>query len=76
MSDSNNRMPDNLTSLWVSVEAEEIIELKRISMDRDRSGAVDFFYQVLVPRLLTAARKRGIDLNGILEVESDEHLPG
>jgi hypothetical protein len=70
------RLPDNLTSLWISLEAVDIIELKRIRMDRDRSGAVEFFYQILLPRLLAAAGKQGISLAGILEMESDEHLPG
>ncbi len=70
------RLPDKLTSLWISLEAVDIIELKRIRMDRDRRGAVKFFNQILLPRLLAASGKQGISLAGILEVESDEHLHG
>jgi hypothetical protein len=63
-------------SLWITLEAPEVIELKRISMDRDENGAVTFFQVVLVPRLRVAAQQRGIDLDKLLEQSKDERIPG
>jgi hypothetical protein len=63
-------------SLWITLEAPEVIELKRISMDRDANGAVTFFQDVLVPRLRAAARQRSIDLDKLLEAGKDGRIPG
>lgn len=65
-----------LRSLWITLEPLELIELKRIAMDRDGNGAVAFFREVLVPRLHAAARQRGIDPNAAEEVENNERLSG
>jgi hypothetical protein len=65
-----------LRPLWITLEAPEVIELKRISMDSDGNGAVTFFKNVLVPRLQDAARQRGADLDKLLEAGEDERLPG
>jgi hypothetical protein len=59
---------------WVTLEAQEIIELKQAIMDRDVQDVVDFFFRVIVPRAQESAEKRGIPLN-VIE-ESDASLPG
>ena len=61
-------------SLWITLEATEIIELKRINQDRDEDGALDFFRQVVAPRVSAAAQKRGLAL--LAEEKNDERLPG
>jgi len=62
-------------SLWITLKAPELIELKRISMDRDEDGALTFFRTVLIPRLRAAASQRGITLDLLLETEKDERIP-
>lgn len=63
-------------SLWITLEATEIIELKRINLDRDRDGAVAFFREVVAPRVRAAARQRGLALDLLAEETNDERLPG
>jgi hypothetical protein len=63
-------------SLWITLEAEEVIELKRIRMDRDGSGAAAFFRDVLAPRVRAAARQRGVALDLLTEEADDERIPG
>jgi hypothetical protein len=63
-------------SLWITLEAEEVIELKRIGMDRDGSGAITFFRDVLAPRVHAVARQRRIALDLLTDEASDERLPG
>jgi hypothetical protein len=58
---------------WVTLEAQEIIELKQALMDRDVHDVVDLFYRVIVPRAQESAEKRGISLD--IE-EIDASLPG
>ena len=62
-------------SLWITLEATEIIELKRIKQDRDEDGALDFFRQVVAPRACAAAIQRGIALDLLTEEKNDERLP-
>ena len=57
---------------WVTLEAQEIIELKEAMMDRDSHDVVDFFWRIVLPRAKDAAEKRGISLNE----DSNEHLSG
>ena len=47
---------------WVTLEAQEIIELKQAIMDRDSDDVVDFFWRIILPRAQDAAQKRGITL--------------
>ncbi len=61
--------------LWVTLEASEVIELKRIAMDRDMDEAVTFFNNVLTPRVRTAALQRGLGLD-ILEEDINNDLSG
>lgn len=63
-------------SLWITLQPEEVIELKRIGLDRDGDGALTFFREILVPRLRAAARQRRVALNLLPEEASDERLPG
>lgn len=63
-------------SLWITLEAAEIIELKRINQDRDGEGAIAFFREVVTPRVRAAARQRGLALDLPTEEENDERLPG
>lgn len=54
-------------SIWIEIAPEEIIELKRISMDRDLPGAENFFVKILTPRVINALNKRGVCVDSILE---------
>ena len=63
-------------SLWITLEATEIIELKRINQDRDEDGALTFFCEVVAPRVRNAAIQRGIALDLLTEEKNDELLPG
>jgi hypothetical protein len=63
-------------SLWITLEATEIIELKRINQDRDGEGALDFFRDLLAPRVTAAARQRGLAPDLLTEEKNDERLPG
>lgn len=45
---------------WVEFEAPEVIELKRIVLDKDMAAAVAFFHAVVVPRVTAAARRHGM----------------
>ena len=47
---------------WVTLEAQEIIELKQAMMDRDSHDVVDFFWRIILPRAQESAQKRGITL--------------
>ncbi len=60
---------------WVTLEAQEIIELKEAIMDRDSNDVVDFFWRVILPRAREAAQKRGISLDEGNE-ESNGRLSG
>jgi len=58
------------------LEAPEVIELKRIAIDRDGDSAVDFFRETLAPRVRAAACQRGLALDLLTEEKKDERLPG
>lgn len=73
MTDSTNR---SSRSLWITLQPEEVIELKRIGMDRDEDGAADFFRDVLVPRIRAAAIQRGIALDIPAEDKNNERISG
>jgi hypothetical protein len=60
---------------WVTLEAQEIIELKQAIMDRDSHDVVDFFWRIILPRAKEAAEKRGISLEEENE-ESNGRLSG
>jgi hypothetical protein len=47
---------------WVTLEAQEIIELKQAIMDHDSHDVVDFFWRIILPRAQESAQKRGISL--------------
>jgi predicted glycoside hydrolase/deacetylase ChbG (UPF0249 family) len=59
---------------WVTLEAQEIIELKQAIMDRDSHDVVDFFFHVVVPRAKESAQKRGISLQE--DEESNGRISG
>jgi hypothetical protein len=46
--------------VWLKFEPSEIIELKRLVMDRDATAATILFQRVIAPRALEVARRRGI----------------
>ncbi len=54
-------------SVWISLGASEVVELKRIAMDRDGDDAVAFFRQEVLPRVRAAAVKHGIALDLLSE---------
>jgi hypothetical protein len=62
--------------IWLTLQGAEIIELKRVMMDRDVPGSLAFFERVVLPRVVQAAQRRGIELEGEPEEQSDERLPG
>ena len=45
---------------WIELEAPEVIELKRIVLDKDRASAAAFFREVVVPKTRAAAERRGM----------------
>ncbi len=59
---------------WVTLEAQEIIELKEAIMDRDSHDVVDFFWRIILPRVQEAAQKRGISIEE--DAESHGYIPG
>jgi hypothetical protein len=61
--------------IWLAFEASEVIELKQVVLDRDTAGAADFFRRVVAPRVVAAARRRGLEIVGT-QSEADERLPG
>ena len=71
-----SKLPPIPRSLWITLEAPELIELKRIAIDHDEGGAVTFFLDVLVPRVRSAAMKRGIALDMLVEDEKNECISG
>ncbi len=76
MTEQENSKPASPRSLWITLQPEEVIELKRIGMDRDEDGALTFFREILTPRLRAAARQYRIALDLLPEEASDERLPG
>lgn len=58
--------------VWLTLEGPEVIELKRVTLDRDAPGATAFFQRVVAPRVRAAAQQRGI----MVESEDDARLPG
>ena len=58
--------------IWLTLEGPEVIELKRVVLDRDAPGATAFFQRVVAPRVRATARQRGIPV----ESEDDEGLSG
>jgi hypothetical protein len=63
-------------SIWITLEGQDIIELKEIMLDRDVAGAMDFFQRVIVPQVRKAARQRGIIPDGDLKDEDNGSLSG
>lgn len=55
--------PRGQRSLWIILEAPEVIELKRIAIDRDGNGALTFFRDAVAPRVRAAAQQRGLALD-------------
>ena len=59
-------------TLWLVFEAAEVIELKRILLDRDAEGTEAFFQRVVSPRVRAAARQRGSATDLLAEEGDDE----
>jgi len=49
--------------IWLTLQGEEIVELKQLMMDRDVEGTRAFFHRVVVPRVGNAAEQRNIDID-------------
>ena len=60
---------------WIEFEAPEVIELKRIVLDKDRASAVAFFRDVVVLKTRAAAERREMT-RPRAEGVSDGRLPG
>lgn len=77
--DDNNLIATASTTtrcIWVTLEATEVIELKRITIDRDVDSAVTFFNDILYPLVKTAALQRNVALEILLEGTHNEHISG
>lgn len=61
-------------AIWLTLEAQEIIELKQAMLDRDAQEAADLFRRAVAPRVQQAARQRGIVVEPV--EQSDGRLPG
>jgi hypothetical protein len=68
--------PVHAHHVWLQLEASEVMELKQVVMDRDAPGAVEFFQRVIAPRVRTAARQRGLDVDWEGVQIGDGRLPG
>ncbi len=75
-SGQTDRAPARTRSIWITLEASDIIELKQIMLDRDAAGAMDFFRRVIVPQVRQAARQRGIISDEDSREEGNGSLPG
>ena len=60
---------------WIEFEAPEVIELKRIVLDKDAETALAFFQDVIVPKVRAAAERHGMPLPTAAELDH-ERLPG
>ena len=60
--------------ICLTLQAQEIIELKQAMLDCDSQGTAGLFWRVVVPRVQEAAQRRGISLNEV--EENDGRLPG
>ena len=61
-------------TIFLTLEAQDVIELKLAMQDHDPHEAADLFARVVAPRVQEAALRRGIPLD---EVESNYgRLPG
>lgn len=60
---------------WIEFEALEVIELKRIVLDKDAATGVAFFQDVVVPKVRAAAERHGMSLPTAEELDH-ERLPG
>ena len=49
--------------IWLTLEADEIVELKQLMVDRDVEGTSAFFQHIVVPRVGNTAKQRNIDMN-------------
>jgi hypothetical protein len=65
---NTNKSSPKPRAIWITVEAAEIIELKRIKMDKDAAGAVVYFREVLLPRVI----EHCIALDQLEETNSNE----
>lgn len=75
----SKRLPDVTSTtrcLWVTLEASEVIELKRIAIDRDLDAAVTFFYDVLTPRVRNVAKQRTIAVEMLAEETKNGRISG
>ena len=61
--------------MWIEFEAPEVIELKRIVLDKDAETALAFFQDVIVPRVRAPAERHGIPLPSA-EASDHDRLPG
>ena len=46
--------------IWLTLQGEEIVELKQAMMDHDVEEARAFFHSVVAPRVRKAVEQRGI----------------
>ena len=66
--------PNRPRTIFLTLDAQDVIELKQAMQDRDPQEAADLFARVVAPRVQEAALRRGISLQ---EVENDNgRLPG
>lgn len=57
--------------IWLTLQAEEVVELKQLMMDRDVEGTRAFFQRIVVPRVGNTAKQRNIDIDmSVEEVEA------
>lgn len=72
----NTPAPATAHCIWVTLEATEVIELKRITIDGDADSAVTFFTEILCPRVITAALYQNVAMDILWENTHNEHISG
>lgn len=63
-------------SVWITLHGDELLELKRIGLDKDEEAALIFFYEILIPRLTQAALQRSVALDLLEERKPNGDLSG
>jgi len=48
--------------IWLTLQPEEVVELKQLMVDRDVEGTSAFFQHIVVPRVGNTAKRRNIDI--------------
>jgi hypothetical protein len=69
--DETGLLANPLRRIWLTLEGEEIVELKQLMMDRDVQGTAAFFQRVIAPQVRRAAEQLGIAVDVPSEISEE-----